>query len=237
MKRLWRWLLNILVILVLLGVAALLAMDTVVKKLAERRLLAGTGIAASIGDLTVKLGPGLVRVKDFKLLNPAEFGGAPLIEAPEMELTLDREAARGGRIRFKEIHLHLKVMHLVKDNTGKFNVQRLAATPKKGDSSGPATNTHDKGFVFGGIEKLYLTIDKLQYTDLAKPEHNELLDLDVKDELVVNLDTEKDLRTWYGTLCVRLLMQALKEQMNNNPDHTQSFEEMLKELSRSFKDL
>jgi hypothetical protein len=237
MKKLWRWLLNTLVILLLLGVAALLTTDAVVKKLAERRLLAGTGMAASIGEVTVKLGPGVVRVKNFKLLNGAEFGGAPLIEAPEMELTLDRKAAWGGRIRFNEIHLHLKVMNLVRNKDGKFNVQRFAATSKAAAGATPGTNTQSKGFTFGGIEKLYLTLDKLQYTDLAKPEHNELLDLDVKDELVVNLDSEKDLHTWYGTLCVRLLMQALKEQMNNNPDHTQSFEEMLKELSRSFKDL
>lgn len=235
MKKFLRWVLGIILVLVLLGAAALIFMDQIIKKIAERRIHAETGMQARIGNLKVKFSAGSLSIKDFTLLNPPGFGPSPLLNIPELAMELDRDAARSGKLRFKEIRLHLSELNLVKDKFGKFNVEgieKIASTNKSTGSGGGG-----KSLEFAGIEKFYLTLGKLKYTDLAQPERNEVLNLNVENELFTHLQTEKDVRTWYGAICVRLLLQILTEEMINSPEHTQSFEEMLKELSSSLKDL
>jgi uncharacterized protein involved in outer membrane biogenesis len=235
MKKFLRWAAAIIVLLLLLVTGVVIFMDQIVKGVAERRIRAQTGMEARIGELHIKFGAASLRIKDFKLLNPPEFGPSPLLSIPELAMQLDRDAARLGKLRFKEIRFHLSEFNLVKNHAGQFNVQgleKIAAT--NGISSG-GTHKNGKSFEFGGIEKMYLTLGKLKYTDLAKPDHNEVLDLEVENELVQNLQTEKEFKTWYGAFCVRLVLQVLTQQMINNPDHTQSFEGMLKELGNSIQ--
>ncbi len=234
MKKFLRWAAGIILVLLLLVAGVLIFMDQIVKGVAVRRIRAQTGMEARIGELKIKFGAASLRIKDFKILNPPEFGPSPLLQIPELAMELDRDAARLGKVRFKEIRFHLSEFNLVKNKAGKFNVQsleKIAATT--GVSS--ATGKSGKSFEFGGIEKMYLTLGKLKYTDLAKPDHNEVLDLEVQNELVQNLQTEKEFKTWYGAFCVRLVIQVLTQQMINNPDHTQSFESMLKELGSSIQ--
>ena len=232
MKKFLRWALGIIAGLLLVVAVVLIFMDQILKTVAERRIRAQTGMEARIGEMTVKFSAASLRIKDFKILNPPEFGGSELVHIPELAMELDKEQARAGKLRFKQIRFHLSEINVVRNKAGRYNVQileKMAAT--NGLSSGPQHN--GKSFKFSGIEKMYLTLGKLKYTDLARPDRNEVLDLEVENELVQNLQTEKDLKTWYGAFCVRLVLQIITQQMINGPDRAQSFGDVIKELSKS----
>jgi uncharacterized protein involved in outer membrane biogenesis len=235
MKKFLRWAIGIIVVLLVVAGVVLIFMDQIIKGVAVRRIRAQTGMEARIGELNVKLGSGSLRIKDFQLLNPPQFGNSPMLVMPELFMEMDQEAARSGKLRFKEVRLHLSEFNLIKDKKGKFNVEGIEKIAKTNKTSSGSSS--GKSLEFGGIEKLYLTLGTLNYTDLGSPERNEVLKFDVQNEVFTHLQTEEDVKTWYGALCVRLVLQMLTQEMINNPEHTQSFEETLKELGSALKDL
>src|SRR6266498_3560029 len=121
-----------------------------------------------------------------------------MADVPELIVDMDPAKAAAGTLQFQLLKLELTALNVVKRADGRLNLdgvekkirERMARRKKrKGDRF---------EFQFGGIAELRLTVRKVQYTDLRRPDRTRALDLAVQDEVVTGLKTEEDLQRWAG---------------------------------------
>lgn len=196
MKFIFRWAFRLLILVIVLVVAGILLLDTIVRSLMESRIRAETGMDVKITRVNVGLASPTFTVEGFKLYNPAEFGGLPFLDLPELHLEYDREAAQRGKLRFKLVRVNLAEISVVKNQKGQLNIAALAALENK--------NTNQtQQLEFEGIDVLNLTLGKLNYVDLTNPALNRELRMGLNNEIVNNVRTAADLMN----VMLKILMQ------------------------------
>ena len=184
----------------LLGLALFLLKDTLLKQYVEHRISKETGMKAVIEQFHWAPRTHTIAVRNFKLYNTPEFGGAPFIDLPEVRLEYVRADVAAGKIHLKDLRLQLAEVRLVKNKEGQLNVtfEDEGAPPERVQN-----NQHSKPRLeFGGIDKLHLSLGKVVYTDLQNPTNNTQYELRVRDELITDVRTESDVVNW---LLTRLL--------------------------------
>src|SRR2546423_7294863 len=102
MKKFFRWLFRLVLVLVLAALVLVLFLDTIAKSLLEREIRAQTGLDVKIEKLSVGLRTPSVTIENFKLINSSDFGGSTFIDVPELDVQYDLQA-----IREKKVHLNL----------------------------------------------------------------------------------------------------------------------------------
>ena len=209
MKTLFRWFFRIAIAVVLLFVVlvvvALLFKDVLAKNLAERNLRDSTGMDAKISNLEVGLLTPTLSMEGMKLYNSSEFGGGTFLDMPELRMEYIPDDVRSGKLRFKTLRLHLSELTVVKTKDGKTNLDALDKQMK--NKTARDKNKTDKDPVeFGGIDELYLTIEKLKFIDLGNPQNNREINLGLKDEVGRNLKTEAEITGWFGLVVIKLML-------------------------------
>jgi hypothetical protein len=63
--------------------------------------------------------------------------------------------------------------------------------------------------IFGGIDKLLLTLGTVSYVDLQRPANNYVTDLGFRNEEARDLKTQEDFEAWKANLLIRLALQEL----------------------------
>jgi uncharacterized protein involved in outer membrane biogenesis len=206
MRTLFRWLIRLFVTLLILGVVVavigVLLKDVIAKSIAERNLRDTTGMDARISRLEVGLATPTVNLEGLKLYNTADFGGGTFLDLPELRMEYLPENVRDGKLRFKTVRLHLAEVHIVKNKSGRTNIEMLQKETRR--KSGGAKDKTDKPVVdFGGIDTLYLTIGKIRITDEKDPRNNDVIDIGLKDEVGRNLKTEAEITQWFQLVMLR----------------------------------
>jgi uncharacterized protein involved in outer membrane biogenesis len=219
MKFLFRVVLKLLAVLLVLAIVAFLSWDWIVKKVAEKRIQAVTGMETHIGKFFVGVKTPVIHIENFKLYNPAEFGGAPLVDLPELHLEYDKAALRAGKVRLKLLRVNLAEVNLVRSVTGQTNINvlrdRLAAQLAAVTQAAEAARQSGKkgtdvpALGLDRIEMLNLTLGRLRFVDLARPEATREVDLGIRNQAYPNVKTQEEL---YG-LAVVLLLQCGPELM------------------------
>src|ERR1700722_20993382 len=125
MRWLFRWLFRLLILLVVLAVAALLLLDTVAREITENRIQQQTGLETKIGRMHVSLLQPKLTVENLVIYNSAEFGGSPLLEAPEVHLECDRNPFFHPNFHFKFIRLDWARLNVVEDAQGRKNLDLI----------------------------------------------------------------------------------------------------------------
>lgn len=207
MKFLFKLGLKLLLVLLVLAGVAFLSWDWIVKKVAEKRIQSVTGMETHFDTFFVGVTKPVIHIENFRLYNPAEFGGAPLIDVPELHLEYDAAALRAGKVRIKLLRVNLAEVNLVKTATGQTNINflrdRLAAQQQEIQAANKAdAKKGGGGLAFEKIETLNLTLGKLRFTDLGQPKNNREADLGVRGQVFQNIRTQEDL---YGMAFVVLL--------------------------------
>jgi hypothetical protein len=209
MKRLLRWTLRAFLGFLLLIVVAVLCRSPLLKAFSAYRLHDATGLRAEIGTVRTSLGLVTTTVKDFRILNPEEFGQIPLAVVPELSLVLDPQPAASGKIRFKEARVTLAEFNMVRSPDGRLNLDEVGRLVRD------HLRRRRKRFLemdFGGIDRLYLTLGDLNFVDPRQPERNWTIHLGVTNELVTTIQSEDDFHAWVGLFVVRLAMQEYLSQ-------------------------
>jgi hypothetical protein len=209
MKKVLLWIIALCALLLLLVGGAILFKDPILKKVTESRIRSETGLTADIGSLDLALTSGKITIKDFKLLNSPEFGGDVLLNIPEVYLALDAQRTAEGKLHFTEVRFHLAEVHIVRDTNGQLNLDALQKRQRSKKSSGKKKTEDD--FKFGGIDRLYLSLGKVRYTDLQDSSLNAEHALGVENELIENIKTEEELQAHV----LRLLLRAVLQEMLN----------------------
>ena len=211
MKKILRWFIAVAAFLLILCVAALLLKNPILKWFTEKRIEAETGMDAEIGEFQLSFRSGSLRLSDFKVQNAPEFGESALLHIPKCDLIVDSQGAAGGKLRFKEVHFALAEFNVVRSKTGELNIDAFQKEQR------PKTRSKEKkssDLEFGGIDKLYLTLGKLRFTDLKDPRQNAEYDLAVQNELIENIKTEEELQARIMTILIRVLVQDLMNPTN-----------------------
>lgn len=193
MRFLFRWAFRLLILLVVLAVAAILLKDTIVKAVAENRLRAQTGCDVRIGRMEVSLLKPTVTIENFLIYNPAEFGGSPFIDMPELHFEYDRAHVASQKMHLKLLRVNLKELNIVESKTGRTNLDAIFPQGLPGMDSGRDSKRKKEDFPFAGIDILNLTVRKIKFTSLKQPRRNQEADAGLQNEIVTDVRSSDDL--------------------------------------------
>ncbi|MBI2926374.1 MAG: AsmA family protein [Verrucomicrobia bacterium] len=204
MKFVFRWAFRAFVVLLVLVIGLVLLKDDIARSLLESRIHAETGLEAKIGRFEIGLFTPTLTVENFKLYNPPDFGGAPFVDLPELHLEYDRNAALEGRLRLKLLRVHLAEVSVVESKDGRRNIYALQQdVEKRHKARGPR---EAPSLEFAGIDTLNFTIGKVRLTNLKQPGKDTELDIGLKNQVVNNVKSGKDLT---GALLNALLAKGV----------------------------
>jgi hypothetical protein len=206
MKTFFRWTLRICVtllcLLVVLVVVAVLLKDVIFKSIAEKNLRDETGMDASIAKFEIGLATPTVNLEGLKLYNPPEFGGGPFLEMPELRVEWLPDEIKAGKVRFKTLRVNLSEVHIVKNKSGKTNIENLHKTMSNKKSGQGGIDL--PGVDFGGVETIYLKVGRIRYTDESNPRNSGEFNLGSREEVGKNLKTEKEIEQWFQIALFRM---------------------------------
>lgn len=198
MRFVVRWAFRLVILLVVLITALLLLKDTLLTEFAQMRLRSATGLEVSLAKCHVGLLSPTLTLAGLKIYNPPEFGGATFLDMPELHLEYDRDALAARRLRFQLVRLDVAEVGLVRDRTGRSNLEVI-----QGRLKGKVAGTGGLDFTFAGIDTLNLTLGKLTQVDLRQPGPPRVIDLGVHDAVFTGLKTESDLYLALGQLVLK----------------------------------
>jgi hypothetical protein len=205
MRFVVRWAFRLVILAIVLGVAALLLKDTVLKSLTEHRLRQETGLEVRIGRLETGLFDSMVTVQDLKVFNPPEFGGGPMVHLPEVHLEWDAQALARQSLRLRLARIHLAELTVVKDKKGRSNLDLLTGQVPALTNLSVGTAKFN-GWTFAGIDVLNLTIERLRVVDLKNPEKPYEINLGLRNVILRNVSSLSDVMT---PLTARFLEKSL----------------------------
>ena len=211
MRRLFKWAIRLVILVVVLAVVLLLSLDPILKTVVERQLRSETGMDARIGKLSVGLISPAVTFQNLRLYNTAEFGGTVFVDIPELRVEYDREALAQRKLHITLMRFNLAELNVVKSDAGRTNiVEFMKQAPGKKASGGGFKGLGD--IKFTGIDVLNLTLGKVRFVDLKTPNRSTELRLNVRDQIVKNVRSESDL---YGVLFLIWLRNGMS--LSGNP--------------------
>lgn len=182
-KILW-WLTFVVIFMVIVLLAN---RDAIVKQLAERQIRAATGLEPEIGDFSVSVLDPKVTLNNFRLYNPAEFGGTLFLDVPELHIEYDRAALRRHELHLTFMRVNLHEVDVVKNAAGVTNLMSFLDKMAPRKSGGERTIAPLNGYKFTGIDLLNLSVGAAKFVDLKDQHRNRLVVIGIQDQIFANV--------------------------------------------------
>jgi uncharacterized protein involved in outer membrane biogenesis len=192
MKKLIKWLFGLVFFAVALLVLVIVCRDAILKEVVERQIRAETGMDVRIGSFHTGLREPVVRFENLKIYNLDEFGGAPLVNIPELHAEYDRMALLSQKLHLTLVRLNLAEANVVEGKNGKTNLEDLQEKQKKKASSARARKGGAQ-IEFSGIDTLKLTLGRVRFSSMKDPSKGKVIAMDVKDYELKNVKSATDL--------------------------------------------
>ena len=141
MKKLLFRILSVLVVLILIG---FVCRNFIARKAVEVAAKKMTGFPLEIGAVDIGLFSGTFEVRDFKLMNPAEFHGGTFVMIPLVRVDYVTLSFLRGAPHIKELIVNVAEVDLVKNEKGEANatvLQNRAESISGGSSKPPSADT------------------------------------------------------------------------------------------------
>jgi uncharacterized protein involved in outer membrane biogenesis len=190
MKRLFKWIFRLLLLLAVLVGLLVLFRNSIVKAAAERHIRAETGMDATIGRVTIGLTSPTITIQNFVLMNTADFGGSRFLDVPEFHVEYDLASLLSRRFHFALVRFNLGEIHVVQHKNGKTNLQALGDRRKQRKRTGTSGESKAE---FDGIDTLTLSIGRFKYTSYKTQTNNQEHWIGVKNETIKDVKSSKDL--------------------------------------------
>jgi hypothetical protein len=216
MKFLFKWAFRLVIVLVVLVIIALLSLDSIIKSVVAREIRAQTGMDVKIGKFSFGLLSPVVTIEDFKLYNPAEFGGTPFLDIRELHVEYDREAMSRRELHITLLRLSITELNVVKNDLGGTNLLAFQAKPAPGKS--PADEIK-----FLGIDVLNLSVGKMRFMDLKNRSRDRELYPNLQNQVFKNIKTTGDLYAILIVLWLRSGGGLVGGVQTPPPDFAQTF--------------
>jgi hypothetical protein len=197
LKFIFKWLLRLFILAVVLAVIFFLSLDSILRVVIQHNIRAQTGLEAEIGKFHLGLFKPVVHVENFKLYNPAEFGGTPFLNIPEIHVEYDQPALKRGEIHITLLRFNLGELDIVKNQAGQTNLFALGAavpTPKNvAKSNGLEEIKKRTGLDFKGIDVLNVSIGTAKYIDLKDQKNNREQKFGIENQVINNVTNTANL--------------------------------------------
>jgi len=197
MKRFLKWFCGVVLLLAVAVVIFLLSLDTILRVVVENRIRAETGMTAEIGKLHFGLTEPVITIKDFKVYNPPEFGGAPFLNIPEIHVEYDRDALAKNQIHITLMRFNLGELAIVKNEAGQTNLLSLGVTMPKKDKTGGNQELKEfkerTGLEFKGIDVLNVSVGSAKFIDLKNSANNREQKIGIENQVIKNVQSPADL--------------------------------------------
>ena len=166
-KFLVRWLFRFLMLGLVLVVALILLKDVLAKALAEYEIHAQSGMDVKIGKLELGLLSPALSLEDLTIFNRPEFGGSPFLSVPDLHVEYDLRALARRQLHLTFVRVSLAEVQVVEAKDGRTNVVLALEdfVPPQNSAARPVL-----GVTFGSIDTLNLTVGKIKYTSLRRPD-------------------------------------------------------------------
>ena len=202
-KFVFRWAFRLLVLALVLVIGLVLLKDTLIKEFTQRRIQRETGLQVRIGAMQTALFNSTVSIQDLVIYNPAEFGGGPFLDVPDLHLQYDYGNVGTDGFKLKLLRLDVRELSIVENNEGQTNI--LAILHKvapdllaKDEKDGTGTPG------FGGIDMLNLSVGKVRYVNLRNPRRDQEVDVRMRNAIIQNIRTGDDM----AGVFLKVLVQA-----------------------------
>jgi uncharacterized protein involved in outer membrane biogenesis len=196
-KRLFKWLLRLIFVVVVLVVLVFAFKDSLLRIAAEHRLRAQTGMDVKIGKFSSGIFSPVVTIENLKIYNTAEFGGTPFLNIPELHIELDSLALAQRKLRITLVRLNLAELDIVKNEAGQTNIFRIKNKVEGGGSKKNGLQAALGDFQFDGIDVLNLSLGKAKFIDLKDAKNNREIRVDLQNQIFKNVKSDADV---YGIL-------------------------------------
>jgi uncharacterized protein involved in outer membrane biogenesis len=140
MKTLFKLIKWVVIIVVVLGVVAFFARNTIARKSVEIGTKQMTGFPLEVGAVDLGVFNGTLEVRDLKLMNPPEFQGGTFVDLPLFRVDYDTMSMLSGAPHIKELVVNVNEVVIIKDEKGRSNATVLQekVSGKSGDAEEPA---------------------------------------------------------------------------------------------------
>jgi uncharacterized protein involved in outer membrane biogenesis len=210
MKRAFKWLIGLFlaaVLLVVVGfIVLLMSYNSILRATLERQVRAQTGMDVDIGGLNIGLLSPTAEVRNLKIHNSREFGGAPFLDIPEIHVEYDRAALARREIHVTLLRFNLGELDIVKNQAGQTNIF-LGGVKLPAKNSGGGNPLADfkkqSGYDFTGIDTLNVSIGKVKYIDLNNPQNNREQIIGIDELVIPNVKTVADLAGLAADIALR----------------------------------
>jgi len=182
-RILW-WLTFVVIVLVVIVLAN---RDWIVKELAEQKICAATGLEPEIGNFSYGVLDSQVTLENFRLYNPAEFGGTLFLDAPELHVEYDRAALRRHELHITLMRVNLHELDVVKNAAGATNLMSIVNTVAPRKSGGGRAVAPFNGYKFTGIDLLNLSIGTVKFVDLKDQRRNRMVTIGIQNQIYTNV--------------------------------------------------
>ena len=209
-----RWTFRLIILGIVLLVALILLKDTILKSITETGIRRATGMEVKIGSLSSKLTRPILTAENVVLYNHAAFGGGPFLDIPELHLEYSADAKGRADLHFKLVRLHLRELNIVESKDGRTNITDITAALQKVHTT---NNTNMASYRFNGIDTLNLTVSKVRYISLRRPNRNQEMNLALQNEIVQNVRTWDDMAGLLFKILLRAGFTLYLDQPTNRP--------------------
>lgn len=200
-KFAFRWAFRFLVLAVVLAVGLILLKDNLVREATQRKLQRQTGWQVRIGAMQMGLLSPTVSIQNLVIYNPAEFGGGPFVDVPDLhiEYALGKMPWKG--MHLKLLRLEVRELHIVENRQGETNlIQFLEKTvPNSGARSsrrGGSTNDFE-------IDMLNLSVGTVRYSHLGHPRRTQEVQAGMRHAIITDLRNKHDVAGVFLKVLVR----------------------------------
>ncbi|MFH0877634.1 MAG: AsmA family protein [Candidatus Omnitrophota bacterium] len=194
MKKIITIIAVVLISLLVLGVLK----DQIIKTTITVATSAITGAPTKIDGFSLGLFKQSVKIRGFKMYNPAGFPKTILVDIPKIQVDYDLGALLKRKLHLRLVELDLKELDLVKNKEGKLNVDALKVAQPQ-EKAAPAKEKETKkqapAQLAMQIDELRLNIGGVVYKDYTagEPPAVQVYDLNLKDKVYKNIGSAQEL--------------------------------------------
>jgi hypothetical protein len=199
MKRLFKWVLRLVLLAFLLAVVLFLSFDSILRIIAEHSIRRQTGMETEIGEFHLGLTKPVIEIKHLELFNTRQFGGTPFVNIPEIHVEYDRNALRNGQLHVNLLRFNLGELDVVRSLDGQTNILSIGVNPAKTnkdrhhDGNSWKMFREETGLEFTGIDCLNVSVGEFKYIDLRAQTNNRARNIGIDNFVTTNVTSETDL--------------------------------------------
>ena len=190
MKKLVKLVFGVFVVGIALLILIVINRDTILRVVIEQHIQAETGLDTRIGDLHFGLRKPIIQLENFKIYNPDQFGGAPLVNIRELRIEYDPVALASRKLHLKFVNFNLAEVNMVEGADGRTNMELLQ---QKQNESALLSQKSGTNLEFTGIDTLKLTLGTVRFSSIRDPAKGRAVALNVKDYELKNVKSTADL--------------------------------------------